>query len=508
MSATIRTKNPSLRIILTSIRALDIALALAGGLALALAFPKTNVVWLAPLGAAALFWLWRTASWKRAFVLGWLGGFMFFLISCSWFGHTVGADLGPFAPVIVIVPAALEALAVGAAGAATAIAAERAPAWSLPLACAAAFTVFEWARSVGFFGTPFWQLGYTQATTPLAPIAAFAGTYGITFVLVALGAYLADAIARRSVRTLAIAYGVTAAVVVVAWFAWPARGAAIPTMRVAAIQGNIPQSLKWTAAALATGIERYTAQTRTAAAFRPQLIVWPETVVAEVLNFDPSTIARFERLASDVHATLVVGAQRVQDRKVYNSLFIFQPNGSPDVVYDKRQLVPFAEAFPAKAALEWLPHVSQLGGEFSSGRADTVFTSTPLSFAPLICWESAFADLAHAQVRNGAQVLVIATDDAWFGETAGPYMHAQIAQLRAIENGTWVVRAAATGVSGIIAPDGHYVASTQLDTRAIVTGLVGAPPGSFFARIGPAPVVLVFAALYFVLVFGLGKPRA
>src|SRR5665213_1686646 len=137
-----------------------------------------------------------------------------------------------------------------------------------------------------------------------------------------------------------------------------------------------------------------------------------------------------------------------------------------------------------------------MGGNFAAGSVDAVFPTDGLRFAPLICWESAFADLAYAQVRDGAQLLVVSTDDAWFGDTAGPYQHAQIAQLRAIEDGVWVVRAAATGISGIIAPDGRYVARSALDTQTIVTGLVGSPPGSPFAHFGPTPVALTLAALY------------
>ncbi len=508
MNAVSRTKNPSLRIILTSIGALDTALVVAGGLALALAFPKTNAAWLAPFGAAALFLSWRRASWKRAFVLGWFAGMIFFLISMSWFGNTVGAYLGPFAPLVVVIPAAWQALYFGAAGAATAIAAARVPAWAAPLACAAAFTAFEWMRSVGFFGAPFWQLGYTQAGTPLNVIAAYAGNFGITFVIVLLGAYAADAFARRTLTAFAVAAGSVVAAVGIAWLLWPARGAARPTMRVAAIQGNISQSLKWTPGAVLTAIQRYTAQTAAIASFHPQLIVWPETVIAEVLNDDPVTMARFERLAHTLDTTLVVGAQRSSDGKFYNSMYVFTPEGGQAPAYDKRQLVPFAEAFPAKSALSWLPHVRDLGGEFAGGTVDAVYTTTPLSFAPLICWESAFADLAHARVRNGAQILVIATDDAWFGQTAGPYMHAQIAQIRAIEYGMWVVRAAATGVSGIIAPTGQYIARTKLDTQAAVTGLVGPPPGSVFAHIGPAPVALACMLLYLALVLGVRKRDA
>ena len=120
------------------------------GAALALAFPKVGATWLAPFGAAALFWLWQShASYRRAAALGFLAGFIFFAISFSWFGTTVGAYLGNFASVVIVVPAALEALAFVAA-ALLAIAAYRfAPPALAPVAAAAGFALAEWGRSVG-----------------------------------------------------------------------------------------------------------------------------------------------------------------------------------------------------------------------------------------------------------------------------------------------------------------------------------------------------------------------
>src|SRR5258708_2185154 len=122
MSAVTKTKSVNLRIILTSARALDVVLAALAGVALALAFPKANLAWLAPLGAAALFWLWNTASWKRALILGWFAGAICFGISFSWFGYTVGGYLGPWAPAVVIVPAIVEGFFIGLAGAAASLA--------------------------------------------------------------------------------------------------------------------------------------------------------------------------------------------------------------------------------------------------------------------------------------------------------------------------------------------------------------------------------------------------
>jgi len=128
-----------------------------------------------------------------------------------------------------------------------------------------------------------------------------------------------------------------------------------------------------------------------------------------------------------------------------------------------------------------------------------------LPIAPLICWESAFADLAHAQIANGAQLLVVSTDDAWFGNTSGPYMHAQISQLRAVETGAYVVRAAATGISGIIAPDGAWQERSAMEQMVAVDGKVGPRVPTPFSSIGPTPIALSFALLYILV---LVVPRA
>jgi apolipoprotein N-acyltransferase len=94
--------------------------------------------------------------------------------------------------------------------------------------------------------------------------------------------------------------------------------------------------------------------------------------------------------------------------------------------------------------------------------------------------------------------LLVITDDAWFGETSGPYQHAQIAQMRALETGRWVLRAAQTGISGTIAPDGRWIERSTLDTEALILGTIGAPADTLFARIGPTPVLAIIVLFYIV----------
>lgn len=471
----------------------DIGVAACGAIALAAGFPKIGAAWLVPLGAAALFWTWQGASWKRAALLGWLAGIIFFSIDFAWVGHTVGNYIGAYGPFLMFAPALFEAPYSALAAVLCVIAYRRVQAPFAPLAAAAAFTVCEWLRSIGLLAAPFDQLGYTQADGPLRAIAAYAGTYGITFVLCVIGAYLADAARRRSLAAFATVIAAIASCTIAAWLAWPARRTPPPTIPVAAIQGDIAQSLKWNSLGLAIG--RYSMMTRVAAAHKPKLIVWPETVITTYLSLDRALLSDFLRLSSAVHATIVVGSVDVVNRTPYNTLFIIAPNGSY-AVYHKRQLVPFAESFPGQSFLSWLPYVGELSGHFGTGTSDGVYATTALPIAPLICWESAFANLAYAQVRGGAQILVVSTDDAWFGNTSGPYMHAQISQLRAIESGTYVIRAAATGVSGIINPDGTWQSRSRMEELTTVYGKVGPPLPTVFSRIGPTAVATSFAVLY------------
>jgi apolipoprotein N-acyltransferase len=460
---------------------------------LSAAFPKFGAAWLVPFGTAALFWVWQGASWKRAALLGWFAGLIFFAIDFAWVGHTVGHYIGVFGPFLALGPALVEAPFFALAGALAAFAFARMHRAVAPLGAAAAFTLCEWLRSIGVLAVPFDQLGYTQADSPLRAIAAYAGTYGITFALCVLGAYGADALRRQTYRPFGIAVAAVAAATVGAWIAWPARSLPPPTIPVAAVQGNIAQSFKWSSLGLA--VRRYTAMTRVAAAAHPRLIVWPETVITTDLEGDPTLLSRFENLARSSRATLVAGSLDVAGPAIFNALYVFAPTGGY-AIYHKRQLVPFAEWFPGRAFLSWLPYIANLNGGLTPGRIDGVYPTAALPIAPLVCWESAFADLAYAQVRKGAQLLVISTDDAWFGQTSGPYMHAQIAQLRAIESGAYVVRAAATGISGIIAPDGTWRARAGLARRTIVEGRVGPRAPTVFSRIGPTNIVLMLMGLY------------
>jgi apolipoprotein N-acyltransferase len=323
----------------------------------------------------------------------------------------------------------------------------------------------------------------------------------MTLAVTLVAAYGASAIARPALRIPAVALGLgVIALTGAAWAAWPARTLATPTFRVVAVQGNIPQAIKATRDARLLALHRYVAMTDALAPSHPQLVVWPETVILTDIMADTGVRTLFTALARRVGAPVVVGtlARDPITGSLSNVSATFTAAGLTTMVA-KRQLVPFAEFLPLPAALRALPGVNEIGN-FTSGHGPQLDPRT--GGGTLICWESVFGDVALDQVRAGARYFVVATDDAWFGASDGPYQHAQATTLRAVETGRWIVRAASTGISGIVGPDGEWRARSGLETQETVSGALGEPVATAYAAVGPQPIGIacLIVALALVLV--------
>ncbi|HEY4441543.1 MAG TPA: apolipoprotein N-acyltransferase [Candidatus Elarobacter sp.] len=480
-------------------------LSLLCALALHCAFPLIGWWWIAPLACAGLTAAWCTLSPRRAALVGYASGMVFFSLGFSWFGETAGSLLGPAAPLLDLAPAAIESIAFALAATVTSLAARRCDVRLVPIVAAAAYTIAELLRSSGVLGVPLEQLGVALIDSPLRPLAAYAGVYGITFVTALLGAvlgwWLLDPRDLRRGATALAAWFAVVACTAAAWAFWPARFHAAPARHVAAVQGGIAQTLKMSSQGLQTGIARYlalTASLRTQTV-KPTLVLWPETVITTVLDAPQNAglMRRISSLSRELNATLVVGSLAQRPNGIANALFFFEPSGAT-AVYAKEQLVPFAEYVPGPAWLRSLPYADQIGIYAPGTNARETFDG---GVTPMICWESLFTDIAHDRVAGDPSLYVISTDDAWFGTTEFPYEHAMAATVRAVETGRWVLRAGATGISGIVAPDGTWTQRTALGGPAIVTGDVGAPSPAPYAALGPTPItvaLLLAAALPFV----------
>lgn len=342
------------------------------------------------------------------------------------------------------------------------------------LAVAAAWTLIDYARSFGMFGFPWNLAGYISlASLPAAQLASMVSVYGMSFLAIFIG--LCPLVWARN-KHVAWALPVALLAGLYGYGAWrmPSETAFTET-KVRLVQASIPQSLKWTLEGKRDALALH-AELSTDTSFRPDVILWPETAFPYGINqYSPWPMKLAQLLPSG--SVLITGAQRVErqgeDIQLWNSLIAIDPQGNMPSHYDKHQLVPFGEFMPFRTVLP-LDKITEGAIDFSRGAGPrTLHVGTVPPFSPLICYEIIFPHLAVARKERPAWIVNV-TNDAWYGDTAGPYQHFAAAQMRAIENGLPVARVANNGISGMIDPYGRVVASLNLNQRGNVDVLLPA----------------------------------
>ncbi len=473
-------------------------LCVLSGALLALSFPRPG--WWPLAWVVLVPWLvaLRLGNGWGAILGSWLGGFTFFGILVYWLG-LFGLSVWCITCIMLALPLLIWGVGVRRM--------EKLAPGARIVGTAALWSGIEWARGLGQFGFTWGWLGYSQSPViPLLPVARIAGTIGISFLIVLVNAAIAEAIisagrnepARRYlIRALAVC--TFAALVIVGADKWishrgPLRGA--PVM-VAVVQGNATGPLKaedvnvpLTPTEISRARQTYLELTAEAARARPVLMVWPESALMSDPDSDPLVAEWVARSARLAHAWLLAGGPYVDKQgRQFNSAYLYAPSGNQVARYDKVQLVPFGEYVPWRNRLPFLQRYHVRSFDFAAGGVHRVLQAGIVAIGPMICFESIFPQISWRLTRRGAQVLVVMTNDAWFGRTAAAAQHRQIAVLRAVETNRWVVRAASTGISAIISPDGRIVAEAGLFepkvlSHEIILGPSGAHPltgGQVFA---------------------------
>lgn len=469
--------------------------ALLAGLGVVAALGQAPLdIWPATLLAfAILFWLYDPhATPKRAMWQVWAFGVGYFAFSLRWIVEPFFVDLarhGWMAPFAIVLMAAGAALFWGLA-AWIAQRFLRRGAVSLGLMLVAA----EITRSLILSGFPWALIGHVWITTPLAQLAAFGGPHLLSLLTIVAALALTALTGPRRIT----AAGVLAAFAIGAFMIGP--GDTLPPEPdapiVRLVQPNAPQHQKWDPAHRDTFVRRMIAAT--GAGPRPDMVVWPETAIPYLLNHIEDDM----RVMTDAArgAPLVFGIQRFDaDRNFYNSLIVMSPGGSLDAIYDKRHLVPFGEYMPGAALLGRAGMAGlarNLGTGFAPGKTPGPVQIPGIGSAiPLICYEGIFAE-EISDGGNRARLLLLITNDAWFGQAAGPYQHLAQARLRAIEQGLPMVRVANTGISAMIDARGRIVDHLPLGVDgAIDVPLPQALPPTFYVRAGDLPVIIVLILL-------------
>lgn len=455
--------------------------ALAGGLSV-LAFPKADLGLVAFVALVPLLIAVRGVGWRTAAKLGFTTGLVFFAGSLYWVAATVvnyGGLPWVVATGVLLLLAAYLALYVAGFGAAVAVLGQCGPAFVL--STGAAWVAFELLRSHMFTGFPWNLLGHSQyQNLPLIQIAAVTGVYGISFVVVGVNAAIADALVGPGGWCGRVGSLATAGLLVGGALAFSSMDnpqIAPPAIRVALLQGNIAQEIKWDRDFQDETVRVYQNLTLAQAGFRPDLVIWPETAVPFFLRHDPR-LSRVKRWADEIGAPLLVGAPDWDGGlppKYTVSAFLIAPENGISGKYDKIHLVPFGEYVPFKQILSFVNKLAQGAiGDFTPGGEFTVFSIPSGKFAVSISYEIYFPSEVRRFVQNGAEFLVNITNDAWYGRSAAPYQHVAMMVFRAVENRRYLVRAANTGISAIVAPDGRIVSASGLFERTALRATIAA----------------------------------
>ena len=427
-------------------------------------FPNASLFPLAWVALVPLFLAVTHAKcWKSAFGIGYLTGFLFFA------GTLVAILLlYPYASIYATLLGYLLLVGYTALYFAVFAALIHALPWRagvlFPIAAACIWTALEWVRSWMLSGFPWGSIGYSQWNNlPGMQIASLFGVHGVSFVIVLFNAGIATLIRdRRRIPAMVVPLILT-----LASFAYgflQLRSEAMPvqnSLNVALVPGNIPQLRKWNVNEVPSILHRYSTLTRQASRESPELIVWPETAVREkvVTGEWPTYHSRFRRLLRETEVPFLIGTtHRDISKKLYNSVFLLSPQSEKLSRYDKMHLVPFGEYVPlARFIPDFVPNFI-LFEPFEPGEKVNLLPMSSvkregtenIDIGVAICFESVFPALFRKFVKEGANVMGILTNDAWFVGTAFPAQHFAMAPFRAVENSIAVFRCANGGISCVI----------------------------------------------------------
>ncbi|MDR1873299.1 MAG: apolipoprotein N-acyltransferase [Deltaproteobacteria bacterium] len=506
--------------------AFGLFLAALGGLAQALTLPGPNLWPLVFICLIPLAYAIRRASAKQAFFFGWAYGLVLGLVSFSWLEEVMAGygGLGPGGVVVLILLAAFLGSHQGL--------------WALLMAhLKAKLTPYRWALVGGVLWVGFDHLKNWIFTgfnwSPLAlglsleprlmGAADLIGLYGLGAPLAAINLWLSF-IKPKNPQNRSLAALSLAVLLVIGLYGfwsftrWEKIGSQGPVKKIAILQASVEQEMKWDVAYRDRILARYELLFHRAQRTDPWLILWSETAAPFAYGYDQMETTWLNALLAQSKATSLVGVTRAEftDGAVrqYNRAWLMGPKG-PGPYYDKRHLVPFGEYLPLAGRLPILRSAFFQGvvgaaGTFSHGEATEPLVYEGVTLGVMICFESIFPYMARDRVLEGAKLLLVTTNDAWFGASWAPEQHLRQAAYRAVESRRPLARAANNGISANIRPSGRILESSpQNEVETYVYSIHLLPEENqgltFFVLFGYwlAPlsaalaVILLFRRLYF-----------
>ena len=469
------------------------------------------------LSLTGLLWLVASASnWRAAFAVGWWFGLGHFLVGFYWVGKAFTiADVGVAAGIIAVsFLASASALATGAVALAS---------YSFGLAgigqvavFAILWTLAEWGRSFLVLGGFPWNLiGYVWGfSDEMIQVAALIGVFGISAVTVFAAAAPATALKGNNLSHLSRwAWAVVAAIGLGAvWVGGSfrlsnAQDDMVVGVQLRIVQANIAQDHKWLPDRREAHFAQHLELTQRPATRRITHVIWPETATPYALGRNSGAREIIGRVTPP-DGLLITGAVRAskegeRPQRIWNGLRAISASGDIAGSYDKMRLVPFGEYVPFR---DWLPieTLVEARQDFSRGHGPRTLELKGLPpMGALICFEAIFPG-AVVDKRDRPEWLLNLTNDAWYGNSAGPYQHLVQARFRSVEEGLPLMRSANTGISAAIDGYGRVLASLELGERGILdTGLPAAlVGGTFYGKYGDTPVLFGMGLIFVLALLG------
>ncbi|MDD4773171.1 MAG: apolipoprotein N-acyltransferase [Eubacteriales bacterium] len=347
-----------------------------------------------------------------------------------------------------------------------------------PFTLAGAWTLLEWLQTQTWLGVPFMRMALSQCSfLPMIQSASLLGSLFTGFLIALVNGFFAVAYIGFKKQKRINRYVVCALSIMLLNFAFGIFRLGIYTdtgepVRVSLIQGNIASGEKWRDNSVYDSAALYDKLTREASEYNPDIVLWPETVINVTLKSNPVLIDLISKTAVETEAVILTGTfdrllnDETGEAESYNAICVFYSDGSMgDVSYYKRHPVPFGEYLPMADIIEIvlpvLAGMNVFSSDITAGTDSALIETEFGKIGGLVCFDSIYETLTIESVRDGAQLIALVTNDSWYRDSAAVYQHNKHAQLRAVETGRYIARAANTGISSIIKPTGEITASLQ-----------------------------------------------
>jgi len=437
----------------------EILLCVFCGLLLILSYPNFNFWIFTWFGFVPLFFVLEGKSKRKAFFLAYLSGIIFWLGIIYWLVHV--SLVGTILLILYL------ALYFGIFGLIFSTINYKLSTPNL-LFIPSVWVLLEYIRGHLFGGFPWALLAYSQwKNLLLIQIADIFGAWGVSFWVMLINLIIYSVVRRpysvfrQRKEYIFFFFLLFITLIYGAYKIYAIRNTPYAIQqKISVIQGNIPQELKWNPLSQDYIFNKYLYLTsEVVKKDKPDLVVWPEAAMPVILTEEPILFEKLKLFIKEINTPLLLGAVREENGFYYNSAILFSKDGKLLKHYDKLHLVPFGEYIPFKKIFGFLETLFPIG-DFKAGSEYTVFNSG-IKFSVLICFEDLFPQISRKFCKKGIDFLINITNDAWFKKTPAAYQHLQASVFRAVENRIYLIRAANTGVSGFINPEGKIISLVE-----------------------------------------------